>query len=93
MEGGGKLINNRHSNTVQVKGFCLTLFGQGVFKMRDYLLSLAGGLIVGILFSLVKLPLPAPPLVGIFGMVGIFLGGVLMDSLFKSLKEKRKVST
>ncbi|MFJ7647033.1 XapX domain-containing protein [Lysinibacillus sp. NPDC097279] len=61
--------------------------------MRDYLLSLAGGLIVGILFSLVKLPLPAPPLVGIFGMVGIFLGGVLMDSLFKFLKEKRKVST
>ena len=66
---------------------------QGVFNMRDYLLSFTGGLIVGILFSLVKLPLPAPPLVGIFGMVGIFLGGVLMDALFKSLKEKRKVST
>ncbi|MBD1221103.1 XapX domain-containing protein [Virgibacillus halodenitrificans] len=60
--------------------------------MRDYLLSLAGGLVVGILFSLVNLPLPAPPLVGIFGMVGIYLGGVFMDSLFNSLKEKRKAS-
>ncbi len=89
----GKSIYIPHRNKILLIGFCYDLWIQGVFSMRDYLLSLAGGLIVGILFSLVKLPLPAPPLVGIFGMVGIFLGGVLMDSLFKFLKEKRKVST
>lgn len=60
--------------------------------MRDFLLSLAGGLVVGILFSIVNLPLPAPPLVGIFGMVGIYLGGVLMDSLYNSVKAKREAS-
>ncbi|TMN22127.1 DUF1427 family protein [Lentibacillus cibarius] len=58
--------------------------------MRDFLLSLTGGLVVGVLFSLVKLPLPAPPLPGIFGMVGIFLGGVLMDFLFRTFNERKK---
>lgn len=51
--------------------------------MRDFILSLLGGIVVGVLFSIVKLPLPAPPLVGIFGMFGIYLGGVMMESLFR----------
>lgn len=51
--------------------------------MRDFFLSLLGGIVVGVLFSIVKLPLPAPPLVGIFGMIGIYLGGIMMDSLFR----------
>jgi len=45
--------------------------------MTEVLLSLGTGAIVGIIFSLLKLPLPAPPVIsGIAGIVGIYLGGV-----------------
>jgi len=43
--------------------------------MTEAILALIGGLIVGIVFSAVKLPLPAPPtLPGILGTVGMFIG-------------------
>lgn len=45
--------------------------------MTDVLIALATGAFVGILFSVLKLPLPAPPVLsGIAGIVGIYLGGV-----------------
>lgn len=38
-------------------------------------LSLLAGFFVGVLFSAIKLPLPAPPaLAGILGILGIYLG-------------------
>ncbi|MCP8969121.1 XapX domain-containing protein [Ectobacillus ponti] len=46
------------------------------------ILALVSGLIVGVLFSALKLPLPAPPtLVGILGIVGIYLGFQLYTML------------
>ncbi|WP_096181268.1 XapX domain-containing protein [Effusibacillus lacus] len=48
--------------------------------MRVWVLSLATGLIVGFLFSAMKLPLPAPPVFsGVLGIVGIWLGGVVFS--------------
>ena len=45
--------------------------------MSEVLLALAAGALVGIIFSMVKLPLPAPPVLsGIAGIVGIYLGGM-----------------
>lgn len=45
--------------------------------MTEVLLSLATGALVGVIFSLLKLPLPAPPVIsGIAGIVGIYLGGL-----------------
>ena len=45
--------------------------------MNDVLLALAAGAIVGIIFSMLKLPLPAPPVLsGIAGIIGIYLGGI-----------------
>jgi XapX domain-containing protein len=45
--------------------------------MTEILLSLATGALVGVIFSLLKLPLPAPPVIsGIAGIVGIYLGGL-----------------
>jgi XapX domain-containing protein len=42
------------------------------------LYALLAGLSVGLFFSWLKLPLPAPPtLVGIVGAAGVFLGSVL----------------
>lgn len=45
--------------------------------MAEVLLALATGAFVGILFSVLKLPLPAPPVIsGIAGIAGIYLGGI-----------------
>ncbi|MDX2366956.1 MAG: XapX domain-containing protein [Colwellia sp.] len=45
--------------------------------MSEVLLALVTGAFVGILFSVLKLPLPAPPVIsGIAGIVGIYLGGI-----------------
>ena len=43
--------------------------------MKDMILSLVTGFIIGGLFQAVKLPVPAPPVfAGVLGVVGIFLG-------------------
>jgi len=48
---------------------------------KDPILALVTGLIVGIAFSAVKLPIPAPPaLPGILGIVGIYLGAIVWKS-------------
>ena len=45
--------------------------------MTEILISLATGALVGIVFSVLKLPLPAPPVLsGIAGIFGIYLGGI-----------------
>ncbi len=43
--------------------------------MKEILLALLTGLIVGFIFALFKLPIPAPPAVaGVAGIVGIYIG-------------------
>ncbi|PLR79781.1 XapX domain-containing protein [Bacillus canaveralius] len=43
--------------------------------MKVVILALITGFIVGFIFALFKLPIPAPPaLAGITGIVGIYLG-------------------
>lgn len=45
--------------------------------MTEVLIAMATGAIVGIVFSIMKLPLPAPPVLsGIAGIFGIYLGGL-----------------
>ncbi|WP_261300698.1 XapX domain-containing protein [Paenibacillus andongensis] len=52
--------------------------------MKELLLSLGAGLIIGMLFKVLKLPLPAPPVLsGILGIVGIYLGGKIMELFLK----------
>lgn len=47
--------------------------------MKDVLLALLTGLCVGVLFAVLRLPIPAPPtLAGIAGIVGIFAGFVIV---------------
>jgi len=44
--------------------------------MAELFLAIFAGFLVGMIFSAIKLPLPAPPvLAGILGIVGIYLGG------------------
>lgn len=43
--------------------------------MQEIILALIAGAIVGFVFALIKLPIPAPPaLAGVMGIVGVFLG-------------------
>jgi XapX domain-containing protein len=50
----------------------------------EQFLAVAAGLFVGVLFSWLRLPLPAPPtLTGILGAAGVFLGSVLFRFFVK----------
>ena len=50
---------------------------KGAVTMTEVLLALVTGAFVGILFSVLKLPLPAPPVIsGLAGIAGIYLGGI-----------------
>jgi len=51
--------------------------------MNQAILAAISGLIVGGLFSFLNLPIPAPPtLSGVMGIVGIYLGFVITNSIF-----------
>ncbi len=51
-------------------------------EASQLLLGLGAGFAVGLLFSWLRLPLPAPPtLVGIAGALGVCLGGILFRTL------------
>ncbi|MBL49507.1 MAG: XapX domain protein [Roseibacillus sp.] len=52
--------------------------------MLEILLALAVGIVIGLVFSASKLPLPAPPaLAGVAGIVGIYFGGQIWPHLAK----------
>jgi XapX domain-containing protein len=42
--------------------------------MKIYLLSLAAGVLVGVIYSLLNIRSPAPPLVALIGLLGILIG-------------------
>lgn len=42
--------------------------------MKIYLFSLAAGLLVGIIYSLINVRSPAPPVVALVGLLGILVG-------------------
>lgn len=45
--------------------------------MYEVVLATLAGFVVGVLFSAIKLPVPAPPVLsGVMGIVGVYLGGV-----------------
>lgn len=51
--------------------------------MKELVLSLLAGIVVGAVFKLMKLPLPAPPVLsGILGIFGVYLGGVIVQKVY-----------
>lgn len=51
--------------------------------IKEVVLALFSGVIVGFLFAMIRLPIPAPPaLAGVMGIVGIYLGYKLFGWLF-----------
>ena len=42
--------------------------------MKPYIISLAAGLLVGVIYSLLNVRSPAPPAIALVGLLGILLG-------------------
>lgn len=55
--------------------------------MKIYLLSLGAGLLVGVIYSLLNVRSPAPPIVALVGLLGILIGEQL-PPLLRSLWAK-----
>ncbi|HJV46457.1 MAG TPA: DUF1427 family protein [Bacillota bacterium] len=54
--------------------------------MKEVLLSLLAGMIVGVVFKLIRLPIPAPPVFSaVVGIFGIYFGGKLVEIVLRLL--------
>lgn len=60
--------------------------------MKLYLLSLGAGLLVGIVYSLLNVRSPAPPVVALVGLLGILVGEQIIP-LAKSLLSREPAAT
>lgn len=55
--------------------------------MKEVVLALIAGLIVGILFKFMKLPLPAPPVFSaVVGVFGVYFGGLVAEWITKMIQ-------
>ena len=59
--------------------------------MKPYILSLAVGLLVGVVYGLLNVRSPAPPVIALVGLFGILLGEQVVP-LAKRLIEQQSVS-
>jgi XapX domain-containing protein len=59
--------------------------------MKAYLLSLGAGLLVGIVYSLLGVRSPAPPVIALLGLAGILLGEQLVP-IAKRVFERKEVA-
>jgi XapX domain-containing protein len=55
--------------------------------MKPYLLSLAAGLLVGVIYGLVHVRSPAPPVIALVGLLGILIGEQI-PPFFKQMTSK-----
>jgi XapX domain-containing protein len=62
------------------------------FPMKPYLFSLGAGLLVGIIYSLLNVRSPAPPVIALVGLLGILVGEQL-PPLVKHLWQHEAVGT
>lgn len=60
--------------------------------MKIYVLSLGAGLLVGILYALINVRSPAPPIIALIGLLGI-LAGEQIPALVKHLLAKQPAAT
>lgn len=59
--------------------------------MKLYLMSLGAGLLVGVIYSLINVRSPAPPIVALVGLLGILIGEQL-PPLLRGLRAKEPVA-
>jgi XapX domain-containing protein len=46
--------------------------------MKPYLLSLAAGVLVGVIYALIRVKSPAPPAIALIGLLGMLIGEQLV---------------
>ncbi|RBW68966.1 XapX domain-containing protein [Bacillus taeanensis] len=52
--------------------------------MKEILLSILAGIVIGIVFKVLRLPIPAPPvLAGVMGIFGVYLGSLFASWMYK----------
>jgi XapX domain-containing protein len=62
--------------------------------MRPYLISIAAGVLVGVIYGLLKVRSPAPPAIALMGLLGILLGEQvvpLVKSFYASSQEAETI--
>ncbi|MBP0496393.1 DUF1427 family protein [Pararoseomonas indoligenes] len=53
--------------------------------MKPYLLSLGAGLLIGVVYSLIGVRSPAPPVIALMGLLGILLGEQVVPVVMRML--------
>lgn len=46
-----------------------------------YLKALAAGVLIGVLYAMIRVPSPAPPPVALLGLLGLLAGQALLEAL------------
>jgi len=60
--------------------------------MKTYLVSLALGLLVGVIYALFNVRSPAPPVIALVGLLGILVGEQIPPLIKQTLKVEKTVS-
>ena len=60
--------------------------------MKQYLLSLAAGVLVGVVYSLIRVRSPAPPVIALAGLLGM-LAGEQIPTLVKQVLGRQMSAT
>ena len=61
--------------------------------MKMYLASLAAGLLVGVIYSLINVRSPAPPVIALVGLLGILIGEQIPPLVKSALSDKPTVQS
>lgn len=61
--------------------------------MKPYLVSLALGLLVGVIYALFNVRSPAPPVIALVGLLGILLGEQLPPLVKHALKPEKEAAS
>jgi len=56
--------------------------------MKSYLFSLGAGLLVGFIYSVLKIRSPAPPLIALVGLLGILIGEQALPCAQRMMPER-----
>jgi XapX domain-containing protein len=49
--------------------------------MESYLISLGAGVLIGVVYSVIKVRSPAPPLIALVGLLGMLIGAQAFPSI------------
>ncbi|WP_280155769.1 DUF1427 family protein [Piscinibacter sp. XHJ-5] len=60
--------------------------------MKPYIVSLAVGFLVGVIYSLFNVRSPAPPIIALVGLLGILLGEQIPPLVKQTFKARKTVS-